>query len=102
MLWIAEGKQSAEWDRTSQILAMTANVNNDFKANPKGYNPRDYHPYLIGRPKSKEEREDEAFRFHLEQIRNVPEDKFDETFDRFLQKVADGSRQSDQSGQSSD
>lgn len=100
---MAEARDSNEWNRTAEQLSMLANVNNDPKKNPKGYESRQFHPYLRNRPKSKLEREAEAMAYHMNSLADVPEEKFDEAFDRFFNRGKDGSeRESNSSGPSGD
>lgn len=46
---MAEGRQTEQWNHTSAVLAMMANVHRDPKRRP--YQPRDFHP-LAKRPKA--------------------------------------------------
>lgn len=104
---MSRARSSEAWDHTSQLLSLLANANNDWKKNPKGYDPIDFHPYERAKPKTKEQREAEAMQYHMNQLAQLPAEKFDAAFEAFIKRFegddTDGSqRTSDQSGQGSD
>lgn len=82
---MAEAKQRSNWDHTAQLLKMIAEVNNDWKKNPNGFEIHQFHPY---RQLSKEDREAaakaKAYMFHLKQLQNLPDDKIDAAIEAFF------------------
>lgn len=86
---MARARMSDSWDRASQLLALLANANNDWKKNPKGYEAVDFHPFERNKPKSKEQREAEAMCYHLNTLAQLPADKFDAAFEAFIRRFKD-------------
>jgi len=41
---MADGRVREEWNHTSQLMCLTANINRDPKRKPKPYAPADFHP----------------------------------------------------------
>lgn len=48
---MAEAKKRSDWERTSAILALTANCNRDPKKHPKAFDPEDFNPFAPPKPK---------------------------------------------------
>lgn len=86
---MADAKQKEAWNHTAQLLAMTANANNDWKKNPKGYESIDFMPASLRPRKSRLEREADAMHYHLNQLAQLPAEKFDEAFQRFVNRMKD-------------
>lgn len=50
---MAEGRVRQEWNHTSCILAMIANVNRDRKRRSRPFDPKEFHPLEHGRESGK-------------------------------------------------
>ena len=44
LVWMAEARSRAEWDRTAALMALTANIHRDPKKTRR-YKPKDFNPY---------------------------------------------------------
>lgn len=50
---MAKGRRAAEWESTSSVLAMLANVNRDPKNRPQPYQPHEFDPTHESKPAEK-------------------------------------------------
>ncbi len=48
---MAEGRSRAQWNHTSHLMAMTANVNRDPAKKPSPYQPGDFNPFRERHPR---------------------------------------------------
>ncbi|GHT12321.1 hypothetical protein FACS1894170_06990 [Planctomycetales bacterium] len=46
LIWMAEGKQSADWNRTSHLLALLININRDTKKS-RVVKPAELNPFAV-------------------------------------------------------
>lgn len=47
-MWIYEGKRKYDWEHTSSLICIQAEINRDHKKRPTPFSASDFNPYIAG------------------------------------------------------